>query len=208
MVIHVRPNLSARRIDHIECAALDETFDNLPVHNSCINPVAEIRQRLKRTGSFPNRNNILDGNLTDIFNRGHPEADSALIHRETHTAFVHIRRQHFNLHVPALVDEELNFIGVRQFVRQQCGHELDLEVRLQISRLVGDDSVGGAVGFVKTIAGKLRQRVKNLFGFCLRNFVRVRATFDKGDALFFHFFRLFLTHRPAQQIGTTKCITG
>ena len=73
----------------------------------------------------------------------------------------------------------------------------------QPSGLVGHQRVGGGVRFVETVAGEFFHVVENFIGFLAGNAFGF-GTLRENLAVFGHFFRLFLTHRAAQQIGAAE----
>ena len=80
-------------------------------------------------------------------------------------------------------------------------------MRLQIRRLVGNEGVGGRVGFVEAVLGKFVHQVENRFGLFGIQFICL-GSFKKQPLLTGHLFVIFLTHGAAQQVGLSERIAG
>ena len=118
---------------------------------------------------------------------------------------VNIRRQDFQAHPPALVDQPHHFFGVIHIRGHHRRHKLGRIVRFQPQRLVGDQCIGCRVRFVKSVAGEFLHQVKDFDRQLAVNAV-FPGPFFKGTALLGHLFRLFLTHRTTQHIRAAEGI--
>ena len=74
-------------------------------------------------------------------------------------------------HGARFVDEIAELVGVAHVVRHHRAEELDRVIRLQIRGLIGDDGVGGGVGFVEAVTGEFFQQIENLIGLGCGNVV-------------------------------------
>ena len=77
----------------------------------------------------------------------------------------------------------------------------------QPRRLIGQQSISGGVRLVKTVTGKLFNKIKNphcKFGI----YSLLTGTLFKNTALLGHFFGLFLAHGAAQHISTTQRVSS
>ena len=64
------------------------------------------------------------------------------------------------------------------------------------------------MGFVEAISGKFFENVKNIIGFLGFDSVDLLGTLYEDLSLFCHFFGFFLTHCPAQNIGSSQGVAG
>ena len=88
-----------------------------------------------------------------------------------------------------------------------AGRDEDLRmVGLQPRRLIGDQSVGGGVGFVEAVVGEFGHEVEYLGRLGGVDAAFGRAFLEDG-ALFFHFLLDFLAHRAAQEVGAAEAIS-
>ena len=104
----------------------------------------------------------------------------------------------------AVLIQGLHLVGVVHVQRQGGGHEFGGVVAFEPCGVVGNQCVGSRVGFVKTIVGKLFHDVKER---CCELFINVvvrACAFNEYCTLALHFFRIFFTHRTAQQIRAAE----
>ena len=101
----------------------------------------------------------------------------------------------------------LELVGVVQFRRHGRRHKFGGVVGLEPCGLVGNQGVGGGVGFVETVAGEFFHVVEDFVGFFARNALFCR-TFGKDFAVFHHFFGFFLTHGATQQVRAAERVAA
>ena len=77
-------------------------------------------------------------------------------------------------------------------------------MRFEIARVITDDAVGRAMALVESVAGKFFEQVEDRVRFFLRDFVRLRAAFDKVLALLRHLFPVLFAHGAPEKIGLGK----
>ena len=115
--------------------------------------------------------------------------------------------QKIQFHVPALFYQRDHLVGVLHIGSQYRGHEFCRVMGFQPECLVGHQCIGGGVGFVEAVAGKLLYQVKDVFGQGRVDPVLLTAIQEKL-LLLGHFLGLFLTHGAPQHVRITKGITG
>ena len=120
--------------------------------------------------------------------------------REVGVGNVDVRRFHRKSHLAAFIDVLDYIVGAACHRGQQSRHELDRVMGLQECGVVCQQRVSCGVRLVKSIAGKLRHQVENLFDF-LRRKTALGGSSHESLPLLRHFFGLFFAHGPAQQIG-------
>ena len=77
-------------------------------------------------------------------------------------------------------------------------------MRLQIGRLITNESVSRAVTLIETVTGKLFQQVENGIRFFFRDVVGASATLDEVSALVSHLLLVLFTHGPAKEIALSE----
>ena len=87
----------------------------------------------------------------NVANRQQTEANLVSDRSEIQFAFVHVGRKDRNPHIFALGDVHHDLVGVSHFAREQGGHELHRVMNLKIRRLVCQQGVCRAVGFVEAV---------------------------------------------------------
>ncbi len=110
-------------------------------------------------------------------------------------------------HLLALFDQGHHLVGVVHVGREHRGHELGRVVGFEPQGLVGDQGVGGGVGFVETVAGKLLHQVEDLHRQLAVDAVLLRPL-GKHRPLLGHLLRLLLAHGAAQQVGAAERVAG
>ncbi len=151
--------------------------------------------------------NQVNRSLTHIFNRCQAKADAAADSGEHRTALVDIRRQHFNAVAAALVDKLDHTVDGVNFAGEQGRHKLDGKVGFEISRLVGNQRIGGAVGFIEAVATEFFDQVEQIGGNGLVHTVFYR-TVDELLPVFGHQGFNLLADGLAQTVRIGHGITG
>src|SRR3546814_7038881 len=79
-------------------------------------------------------------------------------------------------------------------------------MRLQPSRLIRQQGIGGRVALVEAIARELVDQVEQLVRRLRRDLVMLAAALDEGLALRIHFGLDLLAHRAAQEVGAAETV--
>src|SRR3546814_17061703 len=80
--------------------------------------------------------------------------------REISLAVVDRRRRDCNIEPAHVVDEDRELVGLMAVERHRCGEELVRIMRLQPSRLIRQQGIGGRVALVEAIARELVDHVE------------------------------------------------
>ena len=118
-----------------------------------------------------------------------------------------MRRLYLEPHGAAFFDEGDDLVRGIHVRRKDRRHKSGWIVRLQPQCLVRHKGIGSRVRLVETVAGELLHQVENVLRRALIHTVCLGAT-DENLALLGHLLRLFLAHRPAQQVGAAERVTG
>ena len=170
--------------------------------------LAEVQQAGKLAAALPRGDDGFDGGFACAFNRAECVADFHVrIRREAVVGFVDVRRQELDAVGAAVIVEMLELVGVVQFRRHSRRHKFGGIVGFEPCGLVGNQGVGGGVGFVETVAGEFFHVVEDFVGFFARNALFCRA-FGENFAVFHHFFGLFLTHGATQQVRAAERVAA
>ena len=211
----------AVRAERVAGAGLDQAFERLAAHRPQIDALAQVVERgeapalASRVEDRPHRG------LADPFDRGEaetdafrgrcsrrPAGDARGGRREIHVGLVHVGPEHGDAEALRLGDElrELRQVGL--VVRHHRAEELHRVVRLEVGGLVGDDGVGGGVGFVEPVAGELLEQVEHLVRLGRADLVLLGAALHEGLALQDHLLELLLAHRAAQEVRAAERVAG
>ena len=185
----------------------DQTFDHPPVNRLQIDPFAKFEQVFKCPVCHPGLDDALSCPLAHILDRRHAEADSLFGRREVERALVDVGRQHRDLHLPALVEQHGEAVGVVAVGGQAGGHVNRGIVRLEKGVLVGHFCVAGRVGFVESVARKDLDVRPHLLGD-----PPVDAVFDRPIyevlLVLLHQLGQLLAHRLANAVGLSQGKAG
>ena len=129
----------------IEGAALNQALDHPLVHFPQIHPAAEVAQRFELPFRVSLLKDPVDGRISHILHRRQSEPDLSFKDRKISVTLVDIRGKDLDLHLPALGNVLDDLVGILRFTRQQSGHEFDGIMGLQVSGLIGEKRIGGAV---------------------------------------------------------------
>ena len=194
--------------DAVERAAAYQGFEGAAVHVFFADALAEVQEAGKLAAALPRGDDGFDGGFARAFNRAECVADFHVrIRRETVVGFVDVGRQELDAVGAAVVVEMLELVGVVQFRRHGCCHKLGRVMGFEPCGLIGNQGVGGGVGFVETVAGEFFHVVEDFVGFFARNALFCRA-FGEDFSVFHHFFGFFLTHGAAQQVRAAERVTA
>ena len=191
----------------VEGAAFDEALHHTLVDLAQIHAGTKVHQRSERPFGLSFRHDGLDGPLAHILDRHQTVADLAVADLEGRPAVVHVRRQNFDT-MAAAFDHVLDDpVGGMHFARQQGRQEFHRVVRFEIGGLIGNQSIGGAVGLVEPVAPEFFHEVENRFGFIFGNLVFQRPGHERIPMLG-HFLGDFLAHGLAQVVRFGHGIIG
>ena len=194
--------------DAVERAAAYQGFEGAAVHVFFADALAEVQEAGKLAAALPRGDDGFDGGFARAFNRAECVADFHVrIRREAVVGFVDVGRQELDAVGAAVVVEMFELVGVVQFRRHGCRHKFGGIMGFEPCGLVGNQGVGGGVGFVETVAGEFFHVVEDFVGFFARNALFCRA-FGEDFAVFHHLFGLFLTHGAAQQVRAAERVAA
>ena len=197
----------AMRAEAVERPGHNQFFQHPAIEFFNIGTGAQVKQLAEVTAIVTRFNDGFNRAFADAFNGADTIHDFPIIvDVEMIQAGVNVRRQDFQPHAPALIDQAHHLLGVVHIGGHHRRHKLGRIVRLQPQRLVGDQRIGGGVGFVKSITGEFLHQVKDFHRQFAVNAIFLR-TFFEDRTLLGHLFRLFLTHRTTQHIRAAEGIT-
>ncbi len=135
---------------------------------------------------------------------------------EVFLAEINIRRKHSDFHLPAVTDVTHYFVRIVDRTIEQRGHKLHRVMGLEVSSLVGDQTVSDGMGFIETIACEIIDQVEDVVGLVFRGldstafdkYRIIQTTPDEPVALLRHFLWDFFPDRTAQQVRMSKGETG
>ena len=175
---------------------------------AAINAFHEVKQVMKFTPLSARGNNRFNRTTPGALYCAQSIADGACIGRiKTIRSEIDIGREECETDGACIIGNELHLVGEIHDAAHVGCHEFRREVRLQISRLVGDQRVGSRVRLVEAVAGKLLHEIEQL----IRNTpgdALINSTFSKDAAMLGHFLGLLFTHRATQQIGTAQRVAA
>ena len=191
----------------------DKAFDCPLIHFLAGEPFNKIFQILKQTVFLPLGDDCLDHRLSNTFDCCKPIADIAIVHRELSFSFIDVRRKNFYSHLPAGINIFCHFSRIVNNRRHKRRHKFYRIVIFQICSLISDNRIGRRMRLVKCIFCKINHLIINLIGNLFtdsvcntsRNPFRLISIY-KVLALFLHHIALFLGHRTAHQVASSKCI--
>src|SRR4051812_22261229 len=125
----------------VERTDLGERLEDLAVDETEVDARAEVGQRSEGAAILASRDDRLDRALADILDRKQAEPDRRPLDSELDIGAVDVGRENLDAHPPALGDRRGNLFLVRAERCEDGSHVLDGVIRLEIRRLVGDESV-------------------------------------------------------------------
>ncbi len=194
----------------VESTRLKQRFNHTLVADAQINTPAEIEQTVERP-LLADGHNVLHRQCADILHRSKPKADMPAPFTgnrgEQHAALVDIRRQYTDA-CAAAVQHIFRHLAVgAHHSRQHRCHKLHRIMRLQISCLEGQHTIGGGMGPREAVIGESDNHIIN--GVRIRLLVTLlQAALHEVAALLVQCLAFLLRHRPAQQICFTEREAG
>ncbi|VAL71025.1 Uncharacterised protein [Enterobacter kobei] len=191
----------------IKRAGHDQFFQHPAVQFFGIGAGAQIEQLAEIAAVVTRFDDRLDRPLTYALDRADSIDDfPVIVNVEMVQARVNIRRQDLQPHAPALVHQANHLLGVVHIGSHYRRHKFSGIVSLQPQRLIRNQSIGGGVGFVKSVPGEFLHQVEDFHRQFAIDAVFLRPILKDGTLLG-HLFRLFLTHRTTQHVCAAKGIT-
>ena len=183
-----RQQLRAAGTEGIEGPGLDQRFDRRAVDGARIEPFAEVEEAAIGSVGGPPGGDGPGRRCAAALDGRQSEADLALGHGELGPGTIHVWRQHRNAHprrILQVLDQRVLALEIAagDVAGQERGHELDRVVGLEVSRHVGDQSVGGAVRLVEAVARELLDQPEQLGGLLLRHPLPVRPATNSSRNL-------------------------
>src|SRR3990167_6076094 len=206
-LVQDRYHPGARNAGRIKGAAFDEIFDHPPVYRAQVYTPAKIEERFKHSLTLTALQNNLHRFLAYVLHRCQPKTDLIPDHGKIGAAFIDVRGKNFDPSLATLRQVLDHLVGISHFGTQQGGHEFYRIMGLQIGGLVGDQGIGGRMGFVEAVPGKglhLIEYLGRLFGI---DFILARPL-GEPLSLAGHFLRIFLTHSAAQDVRLSHAVLG
>ena len=117
------------------------------------------------------------------------------------------RRQHANSRFARLGCKHRELVRVAHIERHGRCKEFLAEVRLQIGRMIADESIGRRVRFVEAVSGELVDEFEDVFRFFFLH-VFGDGALDEARLLLRHFGLVFFTHRAAEHVGLTERVAA
>ena len=198
----------AVRVDRIECARLDQRFDQSPVQRGQRHAADEVHEvHVFATARLAFRDDVLDRILADVADSPEPESDDVADCGVLVDRLVDIRGEHLDAHSPSLAQIQGGLVLVGRRALQQRGHELDRVVRLEVCGPVGDQAVRGGVRLVERIAGErdqdLPDRLCGLLGIAM-----LLHAGEKRHLLLGQHLGLLLAHGSPEHVCLAQRIAG
>ncbi len=145
--------------------------------------------------------------MADVFDGGETEEDAVSGGGEICGGDLDVGGNDGDAELAALADVLDDIFGLGGFGGEESGHELDGVVGLEPGGVIGEEGVGGGVGFVEAIACELLHEVEELTGAL---FVELAGggSGHEDVALLGHLGGIFFTHGTAQEVGATEGVTA
>ena len=194
----------------IEPTGFGEVLEHPLVGGLAIYASNEVVEVLERTVLFAFFDDAKGSGFTDTLDAGESKSDfsAAGDGGEVLSRFIDVGALNLDPHGEGFVDEVGHFVGVAEFGGEYRGHEFDGVVGFEKCGLVGDDGVGGGVGFVKTVFREFVQNVEDLVGLLGGDVVDPRRAFGEFFALPGHGFHVLLAHGAPEHVRTTERVAG
>src|SRR5262249_416512 len=132
----------------IHSAALDQRLHDAFIEKPQINFFAEFKDRAEATYLLAGSDDGINRSATDVFHCRHTKTDGVFMRSEPQVAYIDVRWLNRNLHLTAFIDVLDHIVGVTGLRSEQRRHELNRIMRLEISGMVGEESVSCRMRFV------------------------------------------------------------
>ena len=204
-------------LEGVERAGADEGFDGAFVHARAVDAAAKVEEAGKRpvfaarkafAPAFSGGDDGLDGLLAGALDGAQAVADELVADRlEAVAAPVDVGRLKGQALAQRVFMQRPQLVGVVHFHRHVGAEEFGAVVHFQPGGVIGQQRVGGGVAFVEAVAGELFHEVKDFVGLVFADAFSGRA-FAEDEAVAGHFFRFFLAHGAAQQVGAAQAVAA
>jgi len=169
----------------VEGSCLAEGLEDALVHEAEIDFVAELPERCEAFSpprlQFVSRGEDgVDGVVADVLDGREAEADLVAGGGEGGGGDLDVGGNDGDVDLATLADVLDDVLGLAGFGGEERGHELDWVVGFEPGGVVGEERVGGGVGFVEAVAGELGHLVEDFSGgrpweICARRLRRGRS---------------------------------
>ena len=146
----------------VEGACLDEGLDHAAVCLGAVHALAEVVEVLEGAVGVSLGHDALANALAHAADAGEAKAHALGGCREVLSGLVDIGRQHLDALATAARDVVHDLVGLAHVGRENRGHVLAREVRLEPRSLHDQDGVAGGVGLVERVGGKLQNVLPDL----------------------------------------------
>ena len=194
-----------RLVKRVKGPALDQGFDRPLVNALAIDTTTKVKQ-IREIAVCSGVENGGDWPLTQSAQRAQSVNYVTLgIDRELQIPLIDVRRVDLESHTTGLFDQRHDFINVPHVRRHDRRHKGRRMMRLEPSRLVGNQGIGGRVGFVKSITCEFFHQIKD-GARQIWIHAPLSGAFHEHDPLLLHLFGLLFTHGTAKQIRTAQAV--
>ena len=203
----------------VEGAASDEAFHRFLVQITPGEPFAEIHEIPVGSFFLPFRNQRLHHIVAHIADGGQSEPDVASYRHKCFPAFIDIRRQNADAHLPGFQNVFGHLREASHEAVHQGRHEGNRMIMPQPGRLVSHHRIGGRMGLVEGVGREVHHFVEQLIRCFFIHAVAQRTgdehlagfiglTVNESAAFRVHHFFFLLRHGPANQVRAPQGITG
>ena len=207
-VVHLFPGVP----QPVQGAAVNQGFQRPAVQLPPVHPGAEVQHPGEGAAPLPLGGELVDDAPAQPLDSQQAEADGVALAPEPGHAVVDVGRQDGDAPLPALAQVFQQLAGVFQHrCEQRCHVGLGV-VAFQVGGLVADQGIGGGVGLVEGVLGKVRHLVEDFIGHLPGDTLSQRAGNGGGTVavvlaanedlpLRRHDVGLFLGHGLPDQVG-------
>ena len=208
--------LLARAAQGIQSPCLDQILNGSFVeHILCRHTGDKVFQRFKGPEGISFLCYRLHHRTSDALDGSQAVTDISAVNGEICLAFVDVRRQDLNIHLPAGIDIFCHFGRILDHGSHKRCHELHRIVVFQPRGLVCYDRICGSMGLIEGILCKIdhfiiyfvRSLLVNTVFYTSRHIICF-ISIHEDLALFLHHVALFLGHGTAQKVASSQCVSG
>ena len=146
----------------VKGACLDQRLDHATVGLGAVDALAEVVEVLEGAVGVSLGHDALAHALAHATDAGEAKAYALGSCREVLAGLVDVRRQDLDALATAARDIVHDLVGLAHIGREDRGHVLAREVRLEPRSLHDQDGVAGGVGLVERVGGKLQNVLPDL----------------------------------------------
>ena len=191
----------------IEGAGTHETFNHFTI--GTFHADAKIHETVEEAIGFAFFDNLFYKPFADAFDGNETKTNNAFANGiKAADGFIDGGGKHLNIDFSGFGNKVCKLVAITHFAGEECGHKFTGVVRFEPGGLIGDEAVGGGVGFIEPVLGKFFDIIEDgsgEFGIDLMGFF---AAGDKFFALGGHDFWFFLAHSTAKNISLSKGEAG